>query len=577
MNDERAPAEVPTDGDAQSDEHESDRSGSESPDAGGISRRAALAALGVTGLLGVGVTTATADARGQVGTSSDPVKTLYAEAIEGALASSELTVSAGGDRALVLRPGSVSGDPIDVVLGHGDNAVSGDGGVVSGGGDAGSGNTAASFASVGGGRGNAASNTHAMVGGGVSNVASGRSSVVGGGVSNEATFTEAFVGGGRDNVASSNQTTIGGGANNEAKSVGTTVAGGDSNVSSSYQATVGGGYGNVASGDQSVVSGGLDNEATVSHATVGGGRKNVAEAQFATIAGGGPSNTSNPSGTNNVVYDSYGTIGGGANNQVGLDDGNSNQPHATVGGGIQNQATGQDATVPGGQGNVAAGTGSLAAGRFASARDDFSFVWNDTMGWTSNGDFSSSEAVDGEPVTGSNTFNVSATGGVRFVTGGTTVTYIDSGTAGWSNTSSRAAKTNVDPIDPERALEGVESLEIASWEYEDEDGDGNGAPRIGPFAEEFHDAFDVGGSDEHINSIDVDGVALAAIQGLSKRLEDRSERVESQRERIESLEAENEALHERLDRLETHLAIDGAGPNARGPATSARESGGESP
>jgi hypothetical protein len=230
-----------------------------------------------------------------------------------------------------------------------------------------------------------------------------------------------------------------------------------------------------------------------------------------------------------------------------------NETHATVGGGNQNEATGQDATVPGGYGNVASGKGSFAAGRVASALDDFSFVWNDTSAWSGNADFSSSAAVDGEPVTGSGTFNVSATGGVRFVTGGNTVTYIESGTAGWSNTSSRAAKTNVEAIGPERALEGVESLEIASWEYEDEDGEGNGNPRIGPFAEEFHDAFDVGGSDEHINSIDADGVALAAIQGLAKRLADREDRIDRQDDRIDDLAAEHEAMRDRLDEIEDRL------------------------
>jgi chromosome segregation ATPase len=80
-------------------------------------------------------------------------------------------------------------------------------------------------------------------------------------------------------------------------------------------------------------------------------------------------------------------------------------------------------------------------------------------------------------------------------------------------------------------------------------------------AEEFHDAFDVGDSDEHINSINADGVAFAAVQGLSAKLDDTREELDDAREeldekaeRIADLEAENERLRERNAELESRLA-----------------------
>ncbi|MCZ6681738.1 MAG: hypothetical protein O7B26_01065, partial [Planctomycetota bacterium] len=56
----------------------------------------------------------------------------------------------------------------------------------------------------------------------------------------------------------------------------------------------------------------------------------------ATIAGGGPSDPGDPT-TGNRVFDDFGTIGGGGNNQAGMDDGvPTNQSFATVGGGAFN-------------------------------------------------------------------------------------------------------------------------------------------------------------------------------------------------------------------------------------------------
>ena len=277
----------------------------------------------------------------------------------------------------------------------------------------------------------------------------------------------------------------------------------------------------------------------------------------ATIAGGGYDDGSDDDA--NVVHDNYGTVGGGRENQAGSDDNDAaTAPYATVGGGGDNTASGQGATVPGGE--------------FGAAEDSRSFVWNDGTEYHAipNTEFdglSSNKKVNGEPVTGSNTFSVSATGGVRFITGSSSVTYIESGSTGWTTSSSRAVKTNVDPVDPQEALDGVDSLEISRWEYEGEDGDGTGKTHVGPMAEQFHDAFEVGTDEDDttINAIDRGGVALAAIQGLSSQLAEKDERIEGQQaqiddqqEHIDALEAENAELRKRLTAVETRLGMDDA-------------------
>ena len=123
-------------------------------------------------------------------------------------------------------------------------------------------------------------------------------------------------------------------------------------------------------------------------------------------------------------------------------------------------ASGEESTAMG-DNTTASGSGSMAAGDRAAAESFGSFVWNDGGEYHaipntgSNDGLSSNTAVVREPVTGQQTFSVSAQGGVRFITGSSSVTYIDGGTTGWSTTSTRSAKTDVTRADPTAVLEAV--------------------------------------------------------------------------------------------------------------------------
>ena len=97
-------------------------------------------------------------------------------------------------------------------------------------------------------------------------------------------------------------------------------------------------------------------------------------------------------------------------------------------------------------------------------------------------------------------------------------------------------------------------MEVATWEYKDKDGEGQGERHIGPMAEDFHNAVDVGNSDEHINSINADGVALAAIQGLADRLDRKDGRIDELESEVETARAEAEVAREENDRLRERLA-----------------------
>jgi hypothetical protein len=84
----------------------------------------------------------------------------------------------------------------------------------------------------------------------------------------------------------------------------------------------------------------------------------------ATIGGGGYDNNGSHI-LPNLVFDSFGTIGGGHGNQVGIDDADVTSGQGwydTVGGGSSNRATGGSSFVGGGSGNQASAFNSTIAG-----------------------------------------------------------------------------------------------------------------------------------------------------------------------------------------------------------------------
>ena len=110
----------------------------------------------------------------------------------------------------------------------------------------------------------------------------------------------------------------------------------------------------------------------------------------------------------------------------------------------------------------------------------------------------------------------------------------------WTSVSDRNAKENFTAIEPAAVLAKVVALPITEWNYKV---DRNGVKHLGPVAQDFHAAFGLGDSERAIGSVDEDGVALAAIQGLNQKVE-RMNAVLRQRT------DENELLRQRLLELE---------------------------
>jgi hypothetical protein len=102
-------------------------------------------------------------------------------------------------------------------------------------------------------------------------------------------------------------------------------------------------------------------------------------------------------------------------------------------------------------------------------------------------------------------------------------------------TSDRNAKERFKPVDPRSVLERVTRLSISEWQYKEQ----ADARHIGPMAQDFREAFGLGRDEKHIASVDADGVALAAIQGLNQKLEELARRKDA---RIDELERTVEEL-----------------------------------
>ncbi len=126
--------------------------------------------------------------------------------------------------------------------------------------------------------------------------------------------------------------------------------------------------------------------------------------------------------------------------------------------------------------------------------------------------------------------------------------------------SDRDAKTEFEEVDTTEVLHKVIGLPIETWVYKS---DQNGSRHMGPMAQDFRAAFGLGIDDKTIATVDADGVALAAIQGLNQKVEQSGEKIDreiqglrdslaEQERRIQDLEASVKSLTALLRVCMTH-------------------------
>jgi len=101
-------------------------------------------------------------------------------------------------------------------------------------------------------------------------------------------------------------------------------------------------------------------------------------------------------------------------------------------------------------------------------------------------------------------------------------------------TSDRNAKENFIAINTRAVLDKVATLPVTQWNYKT---DSKSDQHIGPMAQDFQAAFGLDGNDDkHISVVDESGVALAAIQGLNQKVNEKNAEIQEMKARLEKLE-----------------------------------------
>ncbi len=272
------------------------------------------------------------------------------------------------------------------------------------------------------------------------------------------------------------------------------------NRATDHYGTVGGGYANRAGNDDAA----LENAA---FATVGGGWANTASGGYSTVDGGHANTASGEYSTVDGGYSN--TASGGFSSVGGAYLSTASGVSSTVGGGGFNIASGRNSTVAGGLGNTASGDYSFAAGHRAKATGKGSFVWADSRDF----DFE---------IASTDQFGVRATGGIYMIVGIDALGVplegcaLVAGVSGWQCTSDRDAKENLVPTNGQDVLARLVAMPLYTWNFKGSD---PAMRNLGPMAQDFSAAFGLGKDDKTIASGNLDGVALAAIQGLNEKLE----------------------------------------------------------
>ena len=305
------------------------------------------------------------------------------------------------------------------------------------------------------------------------------------GTGHTATGSGVFVAGDNNRVTA-DHAVVGGGQRNHAYGAYATIAGGGGAVAADS---------NVASGDYATIAGGRRHLATGLSSAVGGGDDQTATGDFSVIAGG----------EDNASLARYSVVSGGAFNLA------SGRSSAVLGGEVC-QALSDYATSVGGSHNSAGGKYSFAAGRNVDidATHPGAILLADSLALPF-------------PSAAPNEFAVRATGGVRLVTSvdpfGQPMTgaCLAGGSGTWTSCSDSAAKADITPAQNQHILSAVRSLPIYAWRYR---GEPDSIRHVGPMAQDFYAAFGLGADDKSIPVVDADGVALAAIQELARRMDE---------------------------------------------------------
>lgn len=190
--------------------------------------------------------------------------------------------------------------------------------------------------------------------------------------------------------------------------------------------------------------------------------------------------------------------------------------------GLSTTASG-DPSVAMGYGSIASGFASVAMGFTATADANYTVALGNSV--STNGKQGSCIIGDGSTftvmnATVNNQFSARFEGGYRLFsnTSLTTGVTLAAGAGSWTSISDKNKKENFNAINTEEILQKVGALPLSNWNYKSQAAT---VRHIGPMAQDFFAAFHLDGeSDTTINTLDIDGINMAAIQALKIRTDE---------------------------------------------------------
>ncbi len=215
--------------------------------------------------------------------------------------------------------------------------------------------------------------------------------------------------------------------------------------------------------------------------------------------------------------------------------------------------------------NRAGGQGSVALGYRTTANNDYSVALgyrasnNTHTGTMVMGDESTTDSVRNQA---DNEFRIRYNGGIRMRVstaangntpgaGGNVGCDLTVAVPSWTCASSRTLKENFEDVDGEEVLLKMRGVPITRWTMI---GAKDPVPHLGPVAEDFYEAFQLGLGNTTIGLGDIDGVNFAASKALESRTSIMMEQIRAKDAKILDLEKKTVALEERLARLEKLLS-----------------------
>lgn len=106
--------------------------------------------------------------------------------------------------------------------------------------------------------------------------------------------------------------------------------------------------------------------------------------------------------------------------------------------------------------------------------------------------------------------------------------------------SDRDLKENFQPIDDVNILNKIAEIPIQYWNYSDDRQ--NMSRHIGPTAQDFYAAFELGDNQRRINTVDANGINMASIQALYRLLQDRDRKIDTLEKELQRVSSKLESV-----------------------------------